>query len=114
MTLLKGYGLSLYCPKPNHRPIGEIDLYLGNFWQFSDQMIHEILSIEVESGHEHHTAFCYRGIMVENYYDFINTKVHKDDPMIESKLKEFQVLEVSKVYFPSADFNAIFLIRHFG
>ena len=26
MMLLKGYGMSLYWPKPNHRPVGDMDI----------------------------------------------------------------------------------------
>lgn len=129
MVLLKGYGLSLYWPTPEHRPVGDIDIYLGHLWQFGDQMVHDRLGIEVESGHEHHTTFSYHrstvsgsGIIVENHYDFINVKAHKDASMIEAKLKklasigsiEFQVSNGSKVLLPSADFNTIFLIRHLG
>lgn len=88
MILLKGYGLSLYWPVPKHRPVGDIDIYLGHLWQFGDQMVQDRLGIEVESGHEHHTTFSYNGIMVENHYDFINVKAHKDARHIEDKLKE--------------------------
>ena len=41
--------------------------------------------VEVESGHEHHTNFNYKGIMVENYYDFIKSKVHRDALAIGAK-----------------------------
>lgn len=139
MMLLKGYGLSRYYPVPNHRPIGDIDIYLYEefqkvsgvskasggepVWKRADRLITEKLGIEVESGHEHHTTFNYKGIMVENHYDFINVKAHKDAPAIEARLKELASMgerkvligsNGSEVQLPSADFNAIFLIRHLG
>jgi len=135
MMLLKGYGLSLYWPVPEHRPVGDIDIYLGHLWEFGNQMVHDMLCIEVENRHEHHTTFSYKGIMVGNHYDFINVKAHKDARHIENKLKELassgskkvkigkeckestsehSKLSEPSILLPSADFNVIFLIRHLG
>jgi len=137
MMLLKGYGLSKYWPKPNHRPIGDIDIYLQDkrgklvvdsnefLWVRGDRLVAEKLGIKVETGHEHHTTFYFKGIMVENHYDFINIKAHKDASKIEKKLKsladrEFESIKIEiggktrEVRIPSVDFNVIFLIRHLG
>lgn len=73
--------------------------------------------------HDHHTTFSCKGTMVENHYDFINTKAHKDAPAIEARLKDLASRSERKVmiglngceaYLPSANFNVIFLIRHLG
>lgn len=121
MMLLKGYGMSQYWPVPSHRPSGDIDIYLWDRWESGDRMVREKLGISVESGHEHHTTFRYKGIMVENHYDFINTKAHRDAPAIETELKRLTAKdlcvadpEIANLFYPSADFNAIFLIRHLG
>lgn len=122
MMLLKGYGLSIYWPKAEYRPVGDIDIYLGKLWQVGDRMMQDKLGIKVYDAHEHHTTFMYKGTIVENHYDFINVKAHKDAPKIEAKLKElafvdskkFQFPKGSKILLPSADFNVIFLIRHLG
>lgn len=145
MMLLKGYGLSLYWPTPEHRPVGDIDIYLrpsksplkGDLpiWQFADQMVHDKLRIEIDKDHHHHTTISFMGTMVENHYDFINVHAHRDAPKIEAKLKELaskgESLELraergsgqedslssklsSLIYLPSADFNALFLLRHMG
>ena len=130
MMLLKGYGLSLNYPVPEHRPAGDIDVYLINdndncgrlpAWKCGDEIIRK-RGIRVEEGHEHHTAFSYQGQMAENHYDFINTKAHRDAPKIEAKLKslaangsrEHLLPDGTKILLPSADFNVIFLIRHLG
>ena len=120
MMLLKGYGLSLNYPVPEHRPAGDIDVYLSD-WKAGDELIRN-LGIKVEEGHEHHTTFNFQGQMVENHYDFINTKAHRDAPKIEAKLKalaangsrEHLLPDGTKILLPSADFNVIFLIRHLG
>lgn len=41
MMLLKGYGLSQYWPKPNHRPVGDMDIYLGGCWQQADRLVNQ-------------------------------------------------------------------------
>ena len=120
MMLLKGYGLGLNYPVPSHRPTGDIDIYLPD-WKKGDGIIRR-MGIRVDAGHEHHTTFTFSGVMVENHYDFINTKAHRDAPKIEAKLKalaangsrEHLLPDGTKILLPSADFNVIFLIRHLG
>lgn len=121
MMVIKGYGLSLDWPVPNHRPVGDLDIYNFGKWEESDVLVAKTCGIRVDDGHEHHTVFNFKGVSVENHYDFINTKAHKDAPKIEKRLKELAenncketYVEDSKIYLPSADFNAIFLIRHMG
>ena len=47
----------------------------------------EKCGIKVDDVHEHHTGFNFNGVAVENHYDFINTKAHRDAPKIEARLK---------------------------
>lgn len=121
MMVLKGYGLSLDWPVPNHRPVGDLDIYNFGKWKEADDLATKEHGIKVDEGHEHHTIFNFNGVPVENHYDFINTKAHRDAPMIETRLKmlaerESREIEVqgAKIYLPSTDFNAIFLMRHMG
>lgn len=131
MMVLKGYGLSLDWPISNHRIVGDLDIYIssdkptdkGNLppWQEADAVVSEQCGIKIDDGHEHHTVFCFKGVTVENHYDFINTKAHRDAPKIEARLKllaekNSKKIEVegATIYLPSADFNAIFLMRHMG
>lgn len=120
LLVLKGYGLSLDWPVPNHRPMGDLDIYHFGRWREADLLVEEV-GVKVDDGHEQHTVFMYKGIPVENHYDFINTKAHRDAPKIEARLKALaekgcKEIEVqgAKIYIPSADFNAIFLMRHMG
>ena len=121
MMVLKGYGLSLDWPVPNHRPVGDLDIYNFGQWQEADVLVAHDCGIKVDDGHEHHTTFNFKGVPVENHYDFINTKAHRDAPKIEARLKaladkDSKQIDVqgTKIYLPSADFNAIFLMRHMG
>ncbi len=121
MMVVKGYGLSLDWPVPNHRPVGDLDIYNFGKWKEADALVAKTCGIRINDGHEHHTVFNYNGVSVENHYDFINTKAHRDAPKIEARLKsladkDYREIEVegAKIYLPSSDFNAIFLMRHMG
>ena len=116
MMLLKGYGLSLNYPIPEHRPTGDIDVYLSD-WKRGDEEIEKRLGIKVDRSHEHHTVFQFEGFTVENHYDIVNTKEKKSSVALDATLK--RLAEGSQrtdegIYLPSADFNAIFVIRHLG
>ena len=120
MMLLKGYGLSLYWPKPNHRPAGDMDIYLGGDWRKADQLVSEQLGIKVDDGHEHHTCFFFQGTSVENHYDFVNTKINESAKELEALFKRLAMFDKplamgeGVIYLPSPTLNAIFLIRHLG
>lgn len=120
MMLLKGYGLSLYWPKPEHRPAGDMDIFLGGCWQQADRLVSERLGIRVDDGHEHHTCFTFQGVSVENHYDIVNTKVNESSRELEALFKRIATfdmplkMEKSEIYLPSPTLNAIFLIRHLG
>ncbi len=131
MMVLKGYGLSLNYPKPHHRPLGDIDIYLFGEQERADQLIRDELGIMIDKSHHHHTVFEFQGEMVENHYDFLNVHVRPSNKRIEKKLKRLahkeknQGLEDSamalsnanskdnaNMTFPSTEFNAIYLLRH--
>ena len=120
MMLLKGYGLSLYWPKPEHRPMGDMDIYLGHCWQEADRLVSERLGIRIDDGHEHHTCFTFQGVSVENHYDIVNTKVNESSRELEALFKRIVTfdkplkMEMGVIYLPSPTLNAIFLIRHLG
>lgn len=116
MMVLKGYGLSLNYPIPNHRPCGDIDIYLFGEQERADRIIHDELGIEVDKSHHHHTVFKFQGEIVENHYDFLNVHVRKSNKLIETKLKQISHTDISEtkenVLLPSVEFNAIYLLRH--
>ena len=120
MMLLKGYGLSQYWPKPEHRPVGDMDIYLGSCWQEADRLVSDRLAIKVDDSHEHHTCFTFQGVSVENHYDIVNTKVHESSRELEALFKRIAIfdkplkMEKGVIYLPSPTLNAIFLIRHLG
>lgn len=76
-------------------------------------------SFKIDSSHHHHTVFEWMGFSVENHYDFVNVYAHKSSRELEKVFKELgkddsHSVEVrgERVYLPSPNLHALFLIRH--
>ena len=119
MMVLKGYACCLDWPKPEHRPCGDIDIWLFGEQKKADALLFTEKNLQVDDSHHHHTVFYWRDFMVENHYDFINVHHHKSNAEFEKILKEFgqndsystEIYE-EKVYLPSPNLHALFLQRH--
>lgn len=118
MMVLKGWGMSLNYPIPCHRLSGDLDIWNFGKWKEADAFVAS-KGIKIDGSHHHHSVFHVKGLMVENHYDFINVYGHRSSRKVEKKLKELASKEVEKkeiegitIYLPSADFNALFLLRH--
>ena len=110
--VLKGYGLGLNYPIPAHRPVGDVDVYLSA-WKRGDEIIRK-RGIAIDNSHHHHSVFGWKGLTVENHYDFVNVHSHRSSADVERKLKSLASVgrTVDGIDLPSADFNALFVIRH--
>lgn len=134
MMVLKGYACSLDWPKSEHRPCGDIDI-----WQFGKQEEADAAlaasskfqdsDSRIDNSHHHHTVFEWQGFTVENHYDFINVHHHPSHRGLEAIFKELgreshtdntvkgmqhQCVDVcgEKIYLPSPNLHALFLLRH--
>ena len=138
MMLLKGFACSLDWPKPEHRPCGDIDIWQFGHYQDGDKLVASEKGIEIDSSHHHHTVFYWGEFMVENHYDFINVHARKANARIEKIYKELGseanlnendndnhnlgiakgcriesvLVEGERVYLPSPNLHALFLLRH--
>ena len=132
MMVLKGYGLSLNYPVPNHRLCGDVDIWLfeeqvtadGTMQrvvaqQRADELLKNELGVDIDNDRHHHTVFYIDGVMVENHYDFLNIHAHRSNRIIEERLKmlaqqDIESIDVNgvTVYLPSPDFHALFMLRH--
>jgi hypothetical protein len=119
MMVLKGYACSLDWPKPNHRPCGDIDIWQFGKQKEADEILEKEKGIKVDNGEHHHTVFYWGDFMVENHYDIIMPTAVKSNMTIEPVLKELAMddsysvdIEGEKVYLPSPNLNALFLLRH--
>lgn len=115
MMVLKGIGLSLNYPKPEHRNCSDLDLYLFGEQKRADKLLYDKTGIEIDNSHHHHSVFNYKGLSVENHYDFLNVYSHPSSRKIEKRLKKLantNLTNNTNIYLPSADFNALFILRH--
>ena len=117
--VLKGYACSLDWPKPEHRPCGDVDIWQFGRQKEADALISKEKGIEVDHSHHHHTVFNWGEFTVENHYDFINTHRHYSHRGLEKMFKElgqddshYVELKGEKIYLPSPNLHALFLVRH--
>lgn len=121
--LLKGYGLSLNYPKPNHRPPGDIDVYHFGSGGMADDCLKKEFDITTKQNEDKHSTFLYKGISVENHAVFVNEECH---PCLHSLEKFFEKDSQNAisylfsciadtdvtVYLPSVETNALFIPLH--
>ena len=119
MMIIKGYGLGLNYPNPQHRPYGDIDTWNFGKQKEADDVLAKEKKIIIDKSHRHHTVFDWNGYMVENHYDILTVDANKTNMFLESILKECAMddrnhVEIGdeKVFLPSANFNALYLLRH--
>lgn len=141
MMVLKGYACGLDWPKPEHRPCGDIDIWLLGQQKEADKVLANTdftnrtdegspdgsisvknpsqNHIEIDNSHHHHTIFYWRDFMVENHYDFIDVHHRKSAPKLEAIFKDLgqddsNSIELygEKVYLPSVNLHALFLVYH--
>lgn len=119
MMVLKGYACSLDWPKPKHRPCGDIDIWLFGNQKEADAALAREKGILIDKEHLHHTVFYWGDFMVENHFEIVNTLVSHSNAKIEKLLEDMAMddnffVEVNgqKVWVPSTNFHALFLLRH--
>ena len=131
--VLKGYACSLDWPKPEHRPCGDIDIWQFGGYKKADELLAKEKGIYIEEDQHHHTIFNWGDFTVENHYDFINIHSHQSSKALEKTLKELGDISHTestddtesagtriptvdlcgeKVYLPSPNLHALFLLRH--
>ena len=109
--LLKGLGLSIYYPRPEHRECGDIDLWLDDCDK-GNRLIEE-LGIKINYDSEKHAVFHYKGVMVENHSHLLMPSHRRTERAIDDFLVgENSRLAPAGYYTPSPMFNALYLLRH--
>lgn len=121
--VLKGYGLSLDYPIPSHRGAGDIDIFVVNennqpAFEHALAIIEQQLGIKTKKdGHDY--CFSFKGILVELHYDITNIFFNtNNEKYITQRLMELLPLDlipygkIPGLFFPGANFNALYLTRH--
>lgn len=127
-VLLKGVSTASYYPIPSHRYFSDIDFYVIKSGKLAskeaDRVISTVFNISTDTSHHHHNVYTYRGVLLENHFDFIEIHSHKSSVELEKDLKRLALEPTSSIELKKEDgtafsvlkapanFNAIFLIRH--
>lgn len=114
--VLKGLAYASYYPNPYHRESGDLDCYLMGKKDEGDKVTVEIGGKMEEAGYKHSHLY-YKGLTIENHNfltSFDNTKlgIRTEQLLQELISEECRSIGDTKLQTPSADFNALFLIKH--
>lgn len=124
MMVMKGYGCSLHYPKPNHRPCGDIDIFLmDKEGRHDEEMVKAIDDVvaketgaQISYDDEHHSIFAFGKCTVENHATVLNVSPYKVNIWINDLLEELAKDSTDEaalgLVLPSARFFSIHLLRH--
>lgn len=115
VVVLKGMAFAQYYPNPLFRECGDLDCYMMGKEE-GDLAAVELGGKVEEAGYKHSHLF-YKGLTIENhrfFTDFDNTPtgILTEQALGELMLEEHTYLGNSKLRCPSANFNALFLLKH--
>lgn len=115
-TVLKGLAYASYYPNPYHREYGDLDCYLMGKKDEGDIITVEIGGKMEEAGYKHSHLY-YKGLTIENHNyltSFDNTRLGiRTEHLLQELISQgYRPIGNTKLQNPSADFNALFLIKH--
>ncbi len=113
ILLLKGFGLSKYYPVPNHRPVGNIDIFPYGAHDKVNAII-QGKGVNIENSHPKHTVFLYNGVTFENHSIYLDSYQTKAEKKVQSFLEQIENDEQTSdgYYVPSPIKNYFFLLCH--
>lgn len=118
IMVLKGYACGLNWPKPEHRPYGDIDIYLYGKYKEADDAMRK-LGIRIDNGLHHHTVFSFKGETVENHFDFVNVHGSMENREMEQIFKSLAeddsyttTINGQNICLPAPNLHVLFLLKH--
>lgn len=116
VVVLKGIAFAQYYPNPLLRECGDLDCYMMGKKEEGDLAALELGGTMEEAGYKH-SHLIYKGLTIENhrfFTDFDNTPTGRLTEQVFGELiQEEQIyLGDSNLSCPSANFNALFLLKH--
>ena len=116
VVVLKGIAFAQYYPNPLLRECGDLDCYMMGKKEEGDLAALELGGTMEEAGYKH-SHLIYKGLTIENhrfFTDFDNTPTGRlTEQVLGELIQEEQIcLGDSNLSCPSANFNALFLLKH--
>lgn len=126
MLLMKGYGCSLNYPHPNHRPCGDIDIFvMSNEGKHNDSIVGLMNDSIIKKSrsrfihdNDHHVVIQYGNFIIENHETILDINTHKSSIVLNELLEGLakDIVEdkslMDGLVLPSVRFNSIHLLRH--
>ena len=114
MLVIKGLSLSKYYPDPAAREFGDLDVYTYDSHVRVNKLV-ESHNIRVDYW-DKHDVFDYAGTHVEHHSYFVgrNSKSGKllNERLLETIGRHKGVKVADNVYYPTPDFNVLFILSH--
>ena len=116
VVVLKGLAFAQYYKNPLHRECGDLDCYMMGKKEAGDLAALELGGTMEEAGYKH-SHLLFKGLTIENhrfFTDFDNTPIGMLTEQVLGELiqEEQTYIGDSKLSCPSANFNALFLLKH--
>ena len=116
VVVLKGLAFAQYYKNPLHRECGDLDCYMMGKKEAGDLAALELGGTMEEAGYKH-SHLLFKGLTIENHRFFTDFDNTPTGMLTEQVLGEFIQEEQtyigdSKLTCPSANFNALFLLKH--
>ena len=113
--IVKGYAASRIYPKPDHRSVGDIDIYLYGKGEEGDRLM-KAQGIEIRQNEDKHSTFTFDNTPVENHATFVNVVEHPSlkelEECLEQEARAARFDESIGAYIPTAFADALFLSHH--
>ena len=118
MFVIKGLSLADFYPNPASREFGDLDIFTFNTNGSAHESVNRLVEkkgIKVKCW-DKHDVFNYRGVHIEHHSYFVSNKSKSgrriNDYLIRMVLDGNYMNVKDNLYFPSPDFNAIYLMIH--
>lgn len=116
VAVLKGLAYASYYPNPYQRESGDLDCFMLGKKEQGDREAAQIGATVKPAGYKHSHIY-YKGLTIENHNyitSFDSTKLGvKTERLLQGLIADgCRPIDGTKLLNPSADFNAMFLIKH--
>ena len=116
VVVLKGMAFAQYYPNPLYRECGDLDCYMMGKKEEGDLAAVELGGKVEEAGYKH-SHLIYKGLTIENHrfftgFDNTPTGILTEHALSKLMQEAHTYMGSSKLCCPSANFNAVFLLKH--
>lgn len=115
--VLKGFSLSRFYPKPEHRPCTDMDCYLKDKYEDGNKIAKEN-GLTVDCSYYKHSKILLRGLMVENHQFLLPIKGSGKAKRFEHELRSWiedgnnEYISDSRLKATSPFFDAVYILAH--